>query len=179
VDRHRRDPSCTDGHTTDTHRHDDTPAAGAESANRRSMGVSVEPEGGFEPPTCRLRAPLRPSDQPEPAGLGLLGWDSASEWSASLGAVRSGGMTPGMTSGRWQRRAGQGWAIQTALFERAAQPYAREGQRNWSTTLEGRSPHGPGQRPVHGDRCRRRLQQPSLRALVAGRTRSRRGKVGP
>src|SRR6266700_8118762 len=23
--------------------------------NRRSMGVSVEPEGGFEPPTCRLR----------------------------------------------------------------------------------------------------------------------------
>ncbi len=31
------------------------PAAGAESANRRSMGMSVEPEGGFEPPTCRLR----------------------------------------------------------------------------------------------------------------------------
>src|SRR6266540_3492670 len=57
--------------------------------NRRSVGVSVEPEGGFEPPTCRLRAPLRPSDQPEPAGPGLLGWDSASEWSASLGAVRS------------------------------------------------------------------------------------------
>src|SRR6266508_4583206 len=93
--------------------------------NRRSVGVSVEPEGGFEPPTCRLRAPLRPSDQPEPAGPGLLGWDSASEWSASLGAVRSGGMTPGMTSGRSHQRAGQGWAIQTALFERAAQPHAR------------------------------------------------------
>ena len=28
--------------------------------NRRSMGVSVEPEGRFEPPTCRLRGHRRP-----------------------------------------------------------------------------------------------------------------------
>ncbi len=29
--------------------------------NRRSMGVSVEPEGGFEPPTCRLRGHRSPT----------------------------------------------------------------------------------------------------------------------
>jgi hypothetical protein len=29
--------------------------------NRRSTGVSVEPEGGLEPPTCRLRGRSRPT----------------------------------------------------------------------------------------------------------------------
>src|SRR6266508_226120 len=31
--------------------------------NRRSVGVSVEPEGGLEPPTCRLRGGSRPATQ--------------------------------------------------------------------------------------------------------------------
>jgi len=30
---------------------------------RRSMGVSAEPEGGFEPPTCRLRGHSRPTSE--------------------------------------------------------------------------------------------------------------------
>src|SRR6266487_4617220 len=135
---------------------------------RRSTRTDRHPCDQLSRPAARVHADGTAVPFPGPAGRGASCSDGiALRRNRRLsGAVRSGGMTPGMTSGRWQRRAGQGWAIQTALFERAAQPYAREGQRNRSTTLERRSPHGPGQGPVHGDRCRRRLQQPSLRALV-------------
>ena len=40
--------------------------------NRRSMGVSVEPEGGFEPPTCRLRGHRSPATMVEPGKVAQL-----------------------------------------------------------------------------------------------------------
>src|SRR6266568_9466285 len=40
--------------------------------NRRSMGVSVEPEGGFEPPTCRLRGHRSPTTEIKGDGLAQL-----------------------------------------------------------------------------------------------------------
>jgi len=59
-------------------------------------------------------------------------------------------------------RAGQGCAIETVLFEQAAQPYVvrRGGQANRSAALRGPTRHGPGRRLVrHGPRRHRLHQQ--------------------
>jgi hypothetical protein len=54
------------------------------------------------------------------------------------------------------QRAGQGCAIETALFERVSQPYLGGGPTNRSPALGGPTRHGPGRCPVpHGPRRRR------------------------
>jgi hypothetical protein len=40
--------------------------------NRRSVEVSMEPEGGFEPPTCRLRGHRRPATMPKAGKVAQL-----------------------------------------------------------------------------------------------------------
>jgi hypothetical protein len=71
VDRHRRDASCT-AHLVlrdapRIHHEMTTRSPRALSRQtRRSVGVSVEPEGGFEPPTCRLRGHRSPATQIKP-----------------------------------------------------------------------------------------------------------------
>src|SRR6266566_6500353 len=59
-----RDASCTDGRTTDTHRHDDTPAAGAESAKPQVNGGVGGARGGIRTPDL----PITRTPQPDNRG---------------------------------------------------------------------------------------------------------------